>query len=153
MKKLILSALLMTTAAQLSPAAADNASRSGAPLIERQTLFGNPTRAGGQISPDGKWLSWLGPRDGVLNIFVAPVGSPDAGKPMTASKDRPIRQYYWSPDSSALLYIQDKGGDENFLLYRVDVKTGVETVGALGRCTRSPPPPAFRRSPSSAGGG
>ena len=27
-----------------------------APLIPRDALFGNPTRAGGQISPDGKWL-------------------------------------------------------------------------------------------------
>jgi hypothetical protein len=27
-------------------------------------LFGNPTRAQGQISLDGRWLSWLGPQDG-----------------------------------------------------------------------------------------
>ena len=34
------------------------------PLIPRAKLFGNPTRAQGQISPDGRWLSWLAPRDG-----------------------------------------------------------------------------------------
>ncbi|TNE56574.1 MAG: S9 family peptidase, partial [Sphingomonadales bacterium] len=95
-------------------------------LIPRSALFGNPTRAAGQISPDGNWLSWLAPRDGVLNIWMAPVESPDQAKPMTDAKERPIRQYFWSPDSQSLLYIQDKGGDENFLLYGVNVASGKE---------------------------
>ena len=99
-----------------------------APLIPRDALFGNPTRAAGQISPDGKWLSWLAPKDGVLNIWVAPADTPDAARAMTSATDRPIRQHFWSPDSRAVMYIQDKGGDENFLLYRVDVTTGAETV-------------------------
>ncbi len=98
------------------------------PLIPRQSLFGNPTRAAGKISPDGKWLSWLAPLDDVLNVWMAPVGDPDAGKAMTHSTDRPIRQYFWAPDSNSLLYIQDKGGDENFLLYGIDIASGVETT-------------------------
>jgi dipeptidyl aminopeptidase/acylaminoacyl peptidase len=121
MKGLILTACLL---ASTSAIAAD----SSVPLIPRENLFGNPAQAGGQLSPDGKWLSWLAPRDGVLNIYMAPVGDPKAAKAMTASKDRPIRSYFWSPDSSALMYVQDKGGDENFLLYRVDAKTGAETT-------------------------
>ncbi|HUH01114.1 MAG TPA: hypothetical protein VML75_03905, partial [Kofleriaceae bacterium] len=42
-------------------------------LIPRAVLFGNPDKAGPQISPDGKQLSWLAPVDGVLNVWVAPV--------------------------------------------------------------------------------
>lgn len=99
-----------------------------APLIPRDALFGNPTRAAGQISPDGQWLSWLAPKDGVLNIWVAPADNPDAARAMTNATDRPIRQHFWSPDASAVMYIQDKGGDENFLLYRVDIDSGVETT-------------------------
>ena len=98
------------------------------PLIPRDHLFGNPTRASGLISPDGKWLSWLAPRDGVLNVWMAPSSDPQGGKPMTASTDRPIRQYTWAPDSKSLLYIQDKGGDENFLLYGIDIESGKETT-------------------------
>ncbi|MDX1704271.1 MAG: S9 family peptidase, partial [Altererythrobacter ishigakiensis] len=97
------------------------------PLIPRDDLFGNPTRAAGKISPDGKWLSWLAPKDGVLNIWMAPVANPDDAKAMTNAEDRPIRQYMWAPDSKSLLYIQDKGGDENFLLYGVDIASGKET--------------------------
>ena len=98
------------------------------PLIPRDDLFGNPTRAAGKISPDGKWLSWLAPKDGVLNIWMAPVANPDDAKAMTNAEDRPIRQYMWAPDSKSLLYIQDKGGDENFLLYGVDIASGKETT-------------------------
>jgi dipeptidyl aminopeptidase/acylaminoacyl peptidase len=96
------------------------------PLIERAKLFGNPSRAQGKLSPDGRWLSWLAPREGVMNLWLAPSSDPSAGRPMTSERARPIGQYLWAPDSSALLYVQDKGGDENFLLYRVDVTSGEE---------------------------
>ncbi len=97
------------------------------PLIPREDLFGNPTRAGGKLSPDGKWLGWLAPRDGVLNVWMAPSNDPSGGKPMTHATDRPIRDYIWAPDSRSLVYVQDKDGDENFLLYGVNIETGRET--------------------------
>lgn len=101
-------------------------------LIPRDHLFGNPTRAQGKVSPDGKWLSWLAPVDGVLNIWIAPRESlgddAAAATPITKSTDRPIRSSMWSPDSTAVLYIQDKGGDENFLLYSVNIASGKETT-------------------------
>ena len=98
----------------------------GAPLIPRESLFGNPTRASGEISPDGQWLSWLAPSNGVLNVWLAPASDPDAGRVMTTATDRPIRQHFWAPDSRSILYVQDKGGDENFLLYGIDIASGEE---------------------------
>ncbi len=81
------------------------------PLIERAKLFGNPDKAGAQISPDGKWLSWLAPRDGVMNVWVAPIGDMAKARPLTGETVRPIRQSFWSPDSKMVLFINDKGGD------------------------------------------
>lgn len=98
-----------------------------APLIPRAALMGNPVRAQGKVSPDGRWLSWLAPLDGVMNIWVAPKADPDAARAMTSATQRPIRQHFWAPDSSAVMYIQDKDGDENFLLYRACVTSGAET--------------------------
>jgi dipeptidyl aminopeptidase/acylaminoacyl peptidase len=89
-------------------------------LIPRASFFGNPTRAQGLISPDGKWLSWLAPRDGVLNIWVAPVSDPTKARPLTEEKVRPIRQHFWARNSKLVLFINDRGGDENYLLYGVD---------------------------------
>ncbi|SHH71418.1 S9 family peptidase [Massilia sp. CF038] len=100
---------------------------NGVPLIERAKFFGNPTRTAGRISPDGKWLSWIAPRDGVLNVWVAPLDKPNSGRPLTSETKRPIRNAFWSPDSKSLLFINDKGGDENFLLYGVNVYTGAQT--------------------------
>ena len=99
---------------------------AGVPLIPREALFGNPEKAGGRISPDGHWLSWIAPRDGVLNVWVAPASDISKGRPITAEKVRPIRQYFWAPDSKQILYVNDKGGDENFLLYGVDIVSGAE---------------------------
>ena len=118
-------AILMTTTAAVPTAAQTVA---GVPLIERTKLFGNPTRTGGQLSPDGKWLSFIAPRDGVLNVWVAPADAPDQAKPLTAEKVRPIRSTFWSGDSKRVLFVNDKGGDENFLLYGVDVATGTQTA-------------------------
>ncbi|MFO0336221.1 MAG: alpha/beta fold hydrolase [Pseudomonadota bacterium] len=89
-------------------------------------MFGNPSRIQGRLSPDGRWLSWIAPRDGVLNVWVAPAAQPDQGRPLTNERTRPLRQHFWAPDSRTILYVNDTGGDENFLLYGVDVQTGAQ---------------------------
>jgi dipeptidyl aminopeptidase/acylaminoacyl peptidase len=93
-------------------------------LISRAILFGNPERANVQISPDGKLIAWLAPRDGVLNIHVAPVGKLDQARPITSDKARPIRQYFWTHDGAHLLYQQDAAGDENFHVFRTTADGG-----------------------------
>ncbi|HEY0043587.1 MAG TPA: S9 family peptidase [Allosphingosinicella sp.] len=113
--------LLAAAAAALPMGALPALAQSETPLIAREKIFGNPTQTAGRLSPDGKWLSWIAPRDGVLNIYVAPASNPKAAKPLTNERQRPIRQYYWAPDSRQILFINDKGGDENFLLYGVDI--------------------------------
>ena len=121
--KMLIAAGVIAAAA---PSTANSQAVSSFPLIPREALFGNPERAAGRVSPDGKWLSWIAPRDGVLNIWVAPSANPSQARPITSEKVRPIRNYFWAPNSQQILYVNDKGGDENFLLYGVDVKSGVE---------------------------
>ena len=93
-------------------------------LIPRAILFGNPDRANVQISPDGAHLAWLAPKDGVLNVWVAPAGDLAAARPVTADVTRPVSRYLWTPDGRRLLYLQDTAGDENFHLFSVDLATG-----------------------------
>lgn len=116
-----------------------------APLIERAKLFGNPSKIQGRLSPDGQWTSWLAPNNGVLNIWVAPAAHPEQARALTAETIRPIRQHFWAPDSKTILFLNDSGGDEDFLLYGVPVaggetrlltpfkKTTVEIVGISDR--------------------
>ena len=98
------------------------------PLIERERLFGNPSRIQGRLSPDGRWLAWIAPRDGVLNLWVAPIDEPTNARALTDERTRPIRSYFWAPNSHQLLYVNDTGGDENFRLYGVDVESAHERL-------------------------
>jgi dipeptidyl aminopeptidase/acylaminoacyl peptidase len=92
------------------------------PLIPRKVLFGNPDRAQVQISPDGTTLAWLAPRDGVLNVWVAPRQDLEAARPVTHDIGRGIRFFLWAYTNQHILYIQDKNGDENWRVYSVDLK-------------------------------
>ncbi len=96
-------------------------------LIPRAELFGNPERVSPHLSPDGTRLAWIAPRDGVLNVWVAPAGAAgvewDAATVVTDDTDRGIRAYAWARDGRHLLYVQDTGGDENWRLYDVDLQT------------------------------
>jgi dipeptidyl aminopeptidase/acylaminoacyl peptidase len=95
-------------------------------LVPREVLFGNPDRALGSVSPDGRRVAWIAPVDGVLNVWVADAEGQNAS-PVTDDRDRGIRSYWWAYDDRHLLYIQDQGGDENWRLYRVDL-TNNETT-------------------------
>ncbi len=97
---------------------------SNIPLIPRQVLFGNPDKAMARLSPDGQQLAYLAPLDGVLNVWAGPAGQPDAIKPVTNDTGRGIRFYAWAYTNEHILYIQDKGGDENWHLYSADLKNG-----------------------------
>ena len=95
------------------------------PLIPREVLFGNPDKAGPQISPDGKRMAYLAPDDGVLNVWVRTVGQSD-DRCVTKDRKRGIRSYFWAPNNEQLLYIQDTAGDENWHIYSVTLATGTE---------------------------
>ena len=90
------------------------------PLVDRKLFFGDPEISGSQVSPDGKYISFIKPYKDVRNIWVKERTQPfSAAKPVTADK-RPVPAYFWSEDSRYLLYVQDKGGNENFHVYAVD---------------------------------
>ncbi len=99
------------------------------PLIDRETFFGDPQIAGAQISPDGRWITFRKPYGDVMNIWVKGIDQPfDAARPITADTTRPVSGYFWTEDSRYVLYVQDKGGDENFHLYAVDPAAAPETA-------------------------
>jgi dipeptidyl aminopeptidase/acylaminoacyl peptidase len=96
------------------------------PLIPRAALFGNPVRAQARMSPDGHYISFLAPKDGILNVWLAPLGKLGDAKPITNDHKRGIRQHYWAEDGRHILYLQDEGGDENWRVHSVDIETGKE---------------------------
>jgi dipeptidyl aminopeptidase/acylaminoacyl peptidase len=110
------------------PAATDAAAATPAPppLLARDLLFGNPQRANGQLSPDGRWVGYVAPREGVMNVYVAPSTDPANGRPVTNDRLRGIRGYNFAHTGNHVLYGQDVGGDENFQVFVVDLTTDAE---------------------------
>lgn len=106
--------LLLSFAAAAQPSAS-------VPLIPREILFGNPEKAGPQLSPDGLKLAYLAPDDkGVRNVWVRTLGKAD-DRVITSDPKRGISAYTWRGDSQHILYIQDTGGDEDFHLYQTAI--------------------------------
>lgn len=108
-----------------TPAPASNAHKKvTTKLIDRGLFFKDPTRAGVQISPDGKWISYLAPHKGVLNIWVADPKNLKNAKPITDNSTRGIKGYIWAYTNQHIIYVDDEQGNENWRIFRVDVKTG-----------------------------
>ncbi|UCF06770.1 MAG: prolyl oligopeptidase family serine peptidase [bacterium] len=91
------------------------------PVIDREIFFSDPEIAGGQISYDGKFITFLKQYKGRLNIWIKGVDEPfDDARPITADTVRSVTGYGWTFDSRFVIYVQDKGGDENYHVYAVD---------------------------------
>ncbi|WP_406672892.1 S9 family peptidase [Natronospira sp.] len=91
------------------------------PIIDRDIFFDDPKISGGQLSPDGEWVTFHQPLDDVRNVWIKRRGEDfDQARPLTDDRDRPIGSHWWSQDSRYVIFMQDRGGDENFRLYRVD---------------------------------
>ncbi|WP_128545901.1 S9 family peptidase [Larkinella soli] len=104
-------------------------------LIDRQLIFGDPEITGARLSPDGVYMSFIKPYKGTRNVWVKKREEPfTAAKPVTSDTTRPIGNYFWSRDGKYVLYVQDKGGNENFNIYAVNpaepLKTGQDVPAA-----------------------
>ena len=92
-------------------------------LIPKTVLFGNPEKMMARISPDGTKLAYIAPSNDVLNVWVKTIGEND-DRAVTSDDNRGIFRYFWAQDGEHVLYMQDAGGDENWLLYAVNVESG-----------------------------
>ena len=102
------------------------------PLIPREIFFEDPEISGGQISPDGKFISFRRPYQGVLNIWVKLRQEPlEAARPVTAVSKRPVSEYFWSEDSRYLLFLNDASGGSNDHLYVVEPGAALQANAAV----------------------
>src|SRR6185295_4762767 len=89
------------------------------PLIPRKTFFENAHALNPRLSPDGRWLAWLAGFDGVMNVWFAPCDDLSQALPLTRQTERPIVAQWFARTNAHVLFLKDKGGDENFNLWCV----------------------------------
>jgi dipeptidyl aminopeptidase/acylaminoacyl peptidase len=87
--------------------------------IPLEDFFKNPEKSRYQISPDGKYFSYMAPFEKRMNIFVQEIGKEKAIQ-LTSEKDRDISGYFWK-NPGRIVFLKDTGGDENFKLYGVNI--------------------------------
>lgn len=97
-------------------------------LIPRQVLFGNPDKIQLKVSPNGEYISYIAPLNGVLNVWIAPRDDIAQAKAITADTKRGIRQYIWGYDNQHILYTIDNDGDENHRIYSKNIITNNEIL-------------------------
>ncbi len=90
------------------------------PLIDREIFFGNPQISGGQLSPDGKKVSFMKGHNGILNLWVKEIDQDFDDAILLTDSKSPILGSAWTRDSKYILYVNDKGGDENINIYAID---------------------------------
>ena len=125
-RRALLPAILAALALATAPPALAQPAAGPPPLLDRALFFGDAEVSGTQLSPDGAAVAFVKPFQGARNVWVVPAGEPfEAARPVTADR-KPVDAYFWSADGQFVLYVQDKGGDENFRLYAVAVDAAPE---------------------------
>lgn len=119
-----LSAFGLSAAALKAISPAQVAATESLDLPSRQLFFRDPDRSSVRLSPDGQNVAWSEPRDGVLNLMVAPVGDLAQSRQVTHAADRSVSwNCIWAWTNKHIVFF-DSVGDENYRAYSVDLDTG-----------------------------
>jgi len=86
-----------------------------------EDYFSKPKASSFQLSPNGKYMSYMEKEDGSTkrHVYVKEIAT---GKVTRAieEKDDLIHDYFWK-NANRLLYVMDKGGNENYHIYAVNI--------------------------------
>ena len=85
--------------------------------IPMEDFFRNPEKSSVQISPGGEYISWMEPYATRMNVFVKNLQTGEV-KRVTDATLRSVYGYFWA-GKERIVYLMDKGGDENIRLYGV----------------------------------
>ncbi len=85
-----------------------------------EDFFQTPDAYYFKLSPDGKYMSYLKRTDeGKSNLYIKNINS-NTETVIVEEKEDKLAGYYWASDDR-ILYLQDKGGNENYHLFGVNI--------------------------------
>jgi dipeptidyl aminopeptidase/acylaminoacyl peptidase len=93
-------------------------------LIPRFSAFRDPDRVAVTLSRDGRYIAWLEPRFGVLNLMYSPASRPCEAVQVTHEMNRSIMPVLiWAHTSRHIVIFRDQEGDENYRAFSVNLNT------------------------------
>ena len=90
-----------------------------AKLIPMEDFFKNSEKTRFQLSPNGEYLAFMKPWKTRMNVFIRKIGETEETR-VTEAEARDVAGYFWA-NNNRIAFIQDKGGNENFHLFAVDI--------------------------------
>ncbi len=90
-----------------------------APLIPMKDFFRNPSKSSFRLSPNGEYLAFMQPWENRMNVHVQKIGEEKETR-LTSATERDIAGFIWA-GNERIAYVQDKGGNENFHLFAVNI--------------------------------
>lgn len=87
--------------------------------VPLRDFFKNPESSAYQLSPNGKYISYLAPYERRMNIHVKNLETNEVTR-VTDLTDRSVSGYIWATNER-LLYVRDFGGDENYHILAVNI--------------------------------
>lgn len=90
-----------------------------APIIPIEDFFRNPVKTAFQLSPDGKYFSYLKPWQNRLNICVESVDGKDTLQ-ITQNASRDIKHYFWA-NNNRIVYLSDNNADDIYDVFAVNI--------------------------------
>ena len=85
-----------------------------------EDYFKTPEAFSFQLSPDGKYISYMKRREtGERDLYLKETATQKETLLLKQEEDL-IRGYYWA-NKNRILYLQDKGGNENYHVFGIDV--------------------------------
>ena len=93
--------------------------------ISIETFFRDAQKSRFNISPDGKFISFLQPYKGKLNVFIQSLDT-DSILRITDVEDQSIRKYFWAGNHH-ILYVLDNGQGNDLKLFAA-TRDGKQTI-------------------------
>ncbi|MED4699597.1 S9 family peptidase [Lysinibacillus capsici] len=93
----------------------NGSNHEGVKEISVEDFMKNPGNFGYELSPDGNYITFSSAWENRSNVFVKKMNDDSEPVRVSNSKDRDVAGFFWKDNN--LLYVKDKGGDENFHIY------------------------------------
>lgn len=88
-------------------------------MLTLEDYFRNPQQTAYQLSPDGRYVSFMASYHDRMNVFVKKIGEAEATQ-ITFETERSVAGYMWKGNNH-IIFCKDDGGDENYHLYGVNI--------------------------------
>lgn len=88
--------------------------------IPVEDFFGKPDRFNFKVSPDGRYIAYLGLEDHCRNIFVLDIEEPDSSKQLTYQKNMNVQYFFWGT-TDTIVFSNSQSPEDSLRLFTIDI--------------------------------